>query len=71
MVPDGLCPPPTPPILCAQHGVELVPTKVNVAYQRHTFPVDTLACPVCGQALIPEDLARGRMLEVEQTLEEK
>jgi hypothetical protein len=69
--PDAACPPPAGPILCARHGVELVATKVQVAYQGHTFPVDVLACPICGQPLITEDLARGRMLEVEQTLEEK
>jgi hypothetical protein len=33
--------------------------------------VDVLRCPVCGLTLIPEELARGRVLEVEQTLEEK
>lgn len=57
--------------MCAKHGVELTPAKAEVTYQGHTFPVDVLACPVCGQMLIPEDMVRGRMLEVEQTLEEK
>ena len=71
MIPEPSCPPPKPPILCAKHEVELAPAKVQVTYQGHTFPVDMLACPVCGLALVPEDLARGRMLEVEQTLEEK
>ena len=71
MTPDETCPPPEPPILCAKHGVELKPGKVEVTYQGHNFPIDMLCCPVCGLALIPEDLARGRMLEVEQTLEEK
>jgi len=71
MVPEPGCPQAPPPILCAKHGVELVPKKVQLAYQGHSFPVDMLACPVCGQALVSEDLARGRMLEVEQTLEEK
>lgn len=71
MTPEIACPPPEPPILCAKHGVELEPGKVEVTYQGHTFPVDMLSCPVCGLALVPEDLARGRMLEVEQTLEEK
>jgi hypothetical protein len=58
-------------ILCAKHQVPLQIGKVSVTYQGHTYPVDVLRCPVCGQALIPEELARGRMLDVEQTLEEK
>jgi hypothetical protein len=71
VTPDAVCGEPSPPIVCGKHGVELVPSKVDVAYQGHTFRVDALACPVCGLALVPEELARGRMLEVEQTLEEK
>ncbi len=57
--------------LCAKHRVPLEPGKVDLTYQGHTFPVDMLRCPVCGLTLIPEELVRGRMLEVEQTLEEK
>lgn len=71
MKPDAHRPASEPPALCAEHGVELTMTKAQVSYQGHTFPVDVLACPVCGQVFITEDLARGRMLEVEQTLEEK
>ena len=60
-----------PAVLCAKHQVPLVPGKIDMTYQGHTFPVDTLCCPVCGLALIPEDLAKGQMLRVEQNLEEK
>jgi hypothetical protein len=63
--------PAEPPVLCAKHGVPLERGKIDVTYQGHRYPVEVLCCPVCGQALIPEDLAKGRMLEVEQTLEEK
>jgi hypothetical protein len=45
--------------------------KVEMTYQGHFFPVDLLRCPVCGEVFIPEELAVGRILEVEQTLEEK
>ncbi len=58
-------------VLCSRHQVPLEPGRVALTYQGHTFPVDTLRCPVCGLALIPEEMAKGRMLEVEQTLEEK
>jgi hypothetical protein len=60
-----------PAILCAKHQVPLEPGKISLTYQGHTFPVDVLCCPICGQALIPEETAKGRMLEVERTLEEK
>jgi hypothetical protein len=58
-------------VRCAKHQVALEPGKVDMTYQGHTFPVDILRCPVCGLTLIPEELAKGSMLEVEQTLEEK
>ena len=71
----GPAPAGTPPavegFVCAKHQVPLEPGKVDMTYQGHTFPVDMLCCPVCGLTLIPEELVRGSMLEVEQTLEEK
>jgi hypothetical protein len=62
---------PEAPVLCSRDKVPLEPGKVELTYQGHTFPVDMLCCPVCGLALISEELAKGRMLEVEQALEEK
>jgi hypothetical protein len=35
------------------------------------FPVDLPKCPKCGQVLITEDLALGKMAEVEKLLEDK
>lgn len=58
-------------VVCAKHCVPLQAGKVELTYQGHTFPVDALCCPVCGEALIPEELAKGKMADVEQTLEEK
>jgi hypothetical protein len=45
--------------------------KVNVAYLGSKFPVDLLQCPQCGQAFVPEELAMGKMAEVERILEDK
>ncbi len=56
---------------CARDGARLEKGKVELTYQGHTFPVEMLRCPVCGQPLITEELAAGKMREVEQTLEEK
>lgn len=30
-----------------------------------------LRCPKCGQVYIPEDLAKGKMAQLEKSLEEK
>ncbi len=57
--------------LCANCQVPLEVGKVTVSYLGSAFPVDLLRCPRCGLALVPEDLAMGRMAEVEKTLEDK
>jgi hypothetical protein len=46
-------------------------TKVNVTYLNSVFNVELMACPKCGVILVPESLAVGKMLEVEQLLEDK
>jgi hypothetical protein len=56
---------------CGRCGIPLSPAKVSIAYLGSAFPVDLLKCPQCGMVFIPEDLALGRMAEVEQTLEDK
>ena len=63
----------TPPSswVCAQCGEPLVAGKVTVAYLGSAFPVELLKCPTCGQVFIPEDLALGKMAEVEKMLEDK
>jgi hypothetical protein len=57
--------------LCANCNVPLETGKVDVAYLGNAFPVDLLKCPNCGLVLIPEDLALGKMVEVEKQLEDK
>ena len=56
---------------CAKCGVPLVAGKVTVEYLGSGYPVDLFKCPKCGQVLVPEELALGRMVEVEKTLEDK
>jgi RNase P subunit RPR2 len=58
-------------ICCAKCSIYLEPGKVKVAYLENTFPTEIMKCPKCGQVYVPEDLAKGKMLEVEKTLEEK
>jgi len=45
--------------------------KVGISYLGNGFPVDLLRCPGCGLVFIPEDLALGKMAEVEKLLEDK
>jgi hypothetical protein len=56
---------------CTRCNVRLEPGKVNVSYMGNSFPVDLLRCPVCSQVFIPEELALGKMAEVEKILEDK
>jgi len=62
---------PEPGWMCANCGQALVPAKVEITYLGNSFPVELLTCPNCGLVLIPEDLATGKMAEVEKTLEDK
>jgi hypothetical protein len=57
--------------VCAICNLPLVLGKVDISYMGSSFPVDLLRCPKCGMVLIPEELALGKMLEVEKALEDK
>ncbi|MBM7855079.1 hypothetical protein JOC37_001462 [Desulfohalotomaculum tongense] len=59
------------PWRCFKCDCDLQPGRVNVSYLGSSFPVELLKCPQCGLVLITEDLARGKMVEVERTLEDK
>lgn len=63
--------PATSPIVCGKCQLELAPGKVNGTYLGNTFTVELLRCPGCGFVYVPEDLALGKMLQVEQALEDK
>ncbi len=56
---------------CVRCGVALEISKLDVDYLGSTYQVELHKCPRCGQALVPEDLALGRMIEVEKALEDK
>ena len=52
-------------------GAELERARTEVTYLGNAFTIELLACPRCGLTLVPEELAVGKMLEVEQLLEDK
>jgi hypothetical protein len=56
---------------CGKCQVPLVVRQVNVEYLDNAFPANLLQCPKCGMVLIPEELALGKMVEVEKALEDK
>lgn len=56
---------------CAGCNHPLQPTKMQVTYLNSAFDVELMACPACGFTLVPESLAVGKMLEVEQLMEDK
>ncbi|MCL2493726.1 MAG: DNA-binding protein [Clostridiales bacterium] len=58
-------------LLCCKCETELVMKKVNFSYLGHNFFTEVPACPVCGQVYVSEQLAKGKMAEVEKNLEEK
>lgn len=56
---------------CDSCGEKLTLGKVDIDYLESRFSVELPRCERCGLVLIPEELALGKMLEVEQMLEDK
>ena len=60
-----------PGYVCAKCQRPLEVSKVVASYLGSEFPIELWKCPVCGKVLVPKDLATGKMLQVEQALEDK
>ena len=59
------------PWMCGKCGGELTLGMIRASYLGNEFEVEELKCLKCGFVLITEDLALGKMFEVEQSLENK
>ena len=59
------------PWICDKCKEKLVLRKVKVSYLGGNFDVELMKCPKCNNVYIGEDLALGKMLEVEKGLEDK
>lgn len=59
------------PWICDKCKEKLVLKKVKVSYLAGNFEVELMKCPRCNSVFIGEDLALGKMLEVEKGLEDK
>ncbi|MDN5352726.1 MAG: hypothetical protein PWQ12_1647 [Clostridiales bacterium] len=57
--------------VCDKCKKKLVSEKVKVKYLDGNFEVELLRCPECKIVFIDEELALGKMLEVEKGLEDK
>ena len=57
--------------ICSRCEAALVPARTKLNYLSKTFEADLMNCPVCHKVFIGEKLALGKMLEVEQSLEDK
>lgn len=58
-------------ILCVKCGEYLKTGSVTLEYLGNNFPVELYKCPQCGLVFIPENLATGKMQQVEKMLEDK
>jgi len=58
-------------LICARCDEALLISPVNLSYLGHGFPVELPCCPKCGMIFIPEELAVGKILHVEKSLEDK
>lgn len=62
---------PAPTLVCSKCKQQMVQAKVTASYLGKDFPIELLRCPGCGLVHVPESLATGKMLQVEQLLEDK
>jgi RNase P subunit RPR2 len=60
-----------PELMCAKCRKPLVLGKVKASYLGNSFEVELPRCPDCGFVYVSEALALGKMLQVEQALEDK
>ena len=56
---------------CNKCGEDLVTKKVVFGYMNRSFSHEVPVCPKCGKVYISQSLAEGRMVEVEEALEDK
>jgi ssDNA-binding Zn-finger/Zn-ribbon topoisomerase 1 len=58
-------------IMCGKCNVALEKRRTGFRYLNHTVESDVLRCPKCGQVYVPEELAKGKISQLETTLEDK
>jgi NAD-dependent SIR2 family protein deacetylase len=56
---------------CMKCDEELVLSETTLEYLGYDMTYELPRCPQCGQVFVSEELARGKMHEVETSLEDK
>lgn len=56
---------------CRKCGEPLKAMPALFDYIQRSFSEELLRCPKCGQVLVTSSLANGKMLQVEEMLEDK
>lgn len=58
-------------LICDRCQLPLARAKTKCTYQGVKFEADFPRCPKCGQTFVSEDLALGKMHELEIEMEDK
>jgi len=58
-------------IICVKCNISLILGEVTLSYLGSSFPVELYRCPQCGLTYISEELANGKIKQVEAALEDK
>lgn len=58
-------------LVCARCDAALEMIETKFSYLGHEFTHPVPKCPICGFVYIPEELATGKISEVETMLEDK
>ena len=58
-------------LICDKCKVEMELIEVQFKYLTRTFRYKVPRCPQCGQVYITEELAEGKIAQLEKSLEEK
>lgn len=58
-------------LTCGKCHIPLENAPLTLHYMGNDFPILMPRCPRCGIEFIPEDLAIGKILDVERALEDK
>ncbi len=58
-------------LVCIKCGMPLKPRTATLGYLGHKFSLQVPQCPECGQIYLTEELVRGKISEVEESLEDK
>ena len=58
-------------LMCLKCNCKLEYENTSLHYIQYTVSEKFLRCPICKQVYIPEEIVLGKMVEVEETLEDK